>query len=89
MLMSMLQAHPGDMDFLNTIFGFLQRRTGCFNGPKVCTQASTWMHIRKRVAGRPCYASMLPFPGIFRGKGVMLFALKGMVSWRKKKVDLM
>mmetsp|Transcript_9974 Transcript_9974/g.24578 ORF Transcript_9974/g.24578 Transcript_9974/m.24578 type:complete len:334 (+) Transcript_9974:312-1313(+) len=34
MLMGMLQAHPSDMEFLNSIFGFLQRRTGCFNGPK-------------------------------------------------------
>jgi hypothetical protein len=34
-LMAMLQQHSGDMDFMNTIFGFMQRRTACFNGPKV------------------------------------------------------
>ena len=34
-LMAMLQQHAGDMDFMNTIFGFMQRRTACFNGPKV------------------------------------------------------
>eukprot|EP00285_Hemiselmis_virescens_P016959 CAMPEP_0173381390 /NCGR_PEP_ID=MMETSP1356-20130122/3742_1 /TAXON_ID=77927 ORGANISM="Hemiselmis virescens, Strain PCC157" /NCGR_SAMPLE_ID=MMETSP1356 /ASSEMBLY_ACC=CAM_ASM_000847 /LENGTH=344 /DNA_ID=CAMNT_0014335167 /DNA_START=21 /DNA_END=1055 /DNA_ORIENTATION=- len=33
-LMGILQAHSSDMEFLNSIFGFLQRRTGCFNGPK-------------------------------------------------------
>ncbi len=35
MLMAMLQTHPSDVDFLNSIFNFLQRRTACFNGPKV------------------------------------------------------
>jgi hypothetical protein len=27
--------HESEMEFLNTIFGFLQRRSACFNGPKV------------------------------------------------------
>jgi len=30
----MLQAHGSDMDFLNTVFGFMQRKTGCFSGPE-------------------------------------------------------
>jgi hypothetical protein len=32
-LYSMLQQHVDEVDFLNTIFGFLQRKTPCFNGP--------------------------------------------------------
>ncbi len=32
-LYSMLQQHADEIDFLNTIFGFLQRKTPCFNGP--------------------------------------------------------
>jgi hypothetical protein len=32
-LYSMLQQHSDEVDFLNTIFGFLQRKTPCFNGP--------------------------------------------------------
>lgn len=32
-LYSMLQQHADEVDFLNTIFGFLQRKTPCFNGP--------------------------------------------------------
>lgn len=28
-----LQSHPDEIHFLNTIFNFLQRRTPCFNGP--------------------------------------------------------
>ena len=34
-LYAMMQQHESEMEFLNTIFGFLQRRTACFNGPKV------------------------------------------------------
>ena len=34
-LFSMMQQHENEMEFLNTIFGFLQRRSACFNGPKV------------------------------------------------------
>ena len=34
-LFAMMQQHDSEMEFLNTIFGFLQRRTACFNGPKV------------------------------------------------------
>jgi len=33
-LMAILQQHSSDVEFLNCIFGFLQRRTSCFNGPK-------------------------------------------------------
>lgn len=33
-LWDMLQNHPDEIHFLNTVFNFLQRRTGCFNGPK-------------------------------------------------------
>ncbi len=32
-LYSMLQQHSDEVDFLNSIFGFLQRKTPCFNGP--------------------------------------------------------
>jgi hypothetical protein len=32
-LYAMLQQHADEVDFLNTIFGFLQRKTPCFNGP--------------------------------------------------------
>ena len=32
-LYSMLQQHTDEIDFLNTMFGFLQRKTPCFNGP--------------------------------------------------------
>jgi hypothetical protein len=32
-LYAMLQQHSDEVDFLNTIFGFLQRKTPCFNGP--------------------------------------------------------
>ncbi len=34
-LAAMCQQHGTEMEFLNTIFGFLQRRTQFFNGPKV------------------------------------------------------
>jgi hypothetical protein len=34
-LFSMMQQHDNEMEFLNTIFGFLQRKSSCFNGPKV------------------------------------------------------
>mmetsp|Transcript_15199 Transcript_15199/g.30508 ORF Transcript_15199/g.30508 Transcript_15199/m.30508 type:complete len:321 (+) Transcript_15199:44-1006(+) len=40
-LFAMMQQHPSEMDFLNTIFGFLQRRTQCFNGPKAETNFQT------------------------------------------------
>ncbi|EKX45230.1 hypothetical protein GUITHDRAFT_159699 [Guillardia theta CCMP2712] len=33
-LFAMMTQHESEMEFLNTIFGFLQRRTQCFNGPK-------------------------------------------------------
>ena len=32
-LYAMLQQHADEVDFLNTVFGFLQRKTPCFNGP--------------------------------------------------------
>ncbi len=32
-LFAMLQQHSDEIDFLNTMFGFLQRKTACFNGP--------------------------------------------------------
>ena len=34
-LMAMVRQHKDEMDFLNSVFGFLQRRTQCFNGPLV------------------------------------------------------
>jgi hypothetical protein len=40
-LMAMLQQHSSDMEFMNTMFGFMQRRTSCFNGPKVHTYDSS------------------------------------------------
>uniref|UniRef100_A0A0C3SHL3 CS domain-containing protein n=2 Tax=Guillardia theta (strain CCMP2712) TaxID=905079 RepID=A0A0C3SHL3_GUITC len=33
-LWDMLQQHPDEIHFLNTVFNFLQRRTPCFNGPR-------------------------------------------------------
>lgn len=33
-LFAMMQQHENEMEFLNAVFGFLQRRTSCFNGPK-------------------------------------------------------
>ncbi|KAJ1470453.1 hypothetical protein T484DRAFT_1753864 [Baffinella frigidus] len=40
-LMAMMRQHKDEMDFLNNIFGFLQRRTQCFNGPKAETNFQT------------------------------------------------
>lgn len=40
-LFSMMQQHETEMEFLNTIFGFLQRRSACFNGPKAENNFST------------------------------------------------
>lgn len=34
-LFAMMQQHENEMEFLNTVFGFLQRKSTCFNGPKV------------------------------------------------------
>ena len=38
-LFAMMTQHESEMEFLNTIFGFLQRRSACFNGPKVSSLA--------------------------------------------------
>jgi len=34
-LFAMMQQHENEMEFLNTVFGFLQRKSSCFNGDKV------------------------------------------------------
>ena len=40
-LFAMMQQHENEMEFLNTVFGFLQRKSSCFNGPKVSHPANT------------------------------------------------
>ena len=59
-LMAMMRQHKDEMEFLNNIFGFLQRKTQCFNGPKVRadpapTQACVRAHaMHPTSGGRHC-----------------------------------
>jgi len=50
-LFAMMQQHENEMEFLNTVFGFLQRKSTCFNGPKAennfTTLISTLTHQRE------------------------------------------
>mmetsp|Transcript_12305 Transcript_12305/g.17875 ORF Transcript_12305/g.17875 Transcript_12305/m.17875 type:complete len:333 (+) Transcript_12305:23-1021(+) len=50
-LFAMMQQHENEMEFLNTVFGFLQRKSSCFNGDKAeknfTTLISTLTHQRE------------------------------------------
>lgn len=47
----MLQQHKDEIDFLNTMFGFLQRKTSCFNGPKAETNFVTLIQTLQNQLG--------------------------------------
>ena len=44
-LFAMMQQHENEMEFLNTVFGFLQRKSTCFNGPKVRSAICAVLHL--------------------------------------------
>lgn len=59
-LMAMVRQHKDEMDFLNSVFAFLQRRTQCFNGPMVtklshsCSRADRARVVLQRWAVGSC-----------------------------------